>query len=230
MNANPKFLVRHRHGGRGRHRAAAQFAQDLRRGQPPRHPRADARDQPVRHAGVVRRRSRIRRSTSTTPPARTPTRTSQIDIRSGLRRAAPAVDRRARRHRRTAGPDLATTAARAWPTRSWPSCASTCTASRAAPRPARTSRRCTTRARASSRRKWNSSPSARTCAARSTWRAESVRPDGRAPGRPDGPPASGPVLRRQHPGRDHAGIRARAKSPAAAPSSRPTSTTRKSSR
>jgi phosphomethylpyrimidine synthase len=33
-------------------------------------------------------------------------------------------------------------------------------------RPARTSRRCTTRGKASSRRKWNTSPSAKTCAAR----------------------------------------------------------------
>jgi phosphomethylpyrimidine synthase len=43
-----------------------------------------------------------------------------------------------------------------------------CTASRCAPRPARTSRRCTTPAKASSRRRWNTSPSAKTTTAAPT--------------------------------------------------------------
>ena len=47
----------------------------------------------------------------------------------------------------------------------------TCIASRAARKQARMSRRCITRAKASSRPRWNSSRSARTCAAKSIWRA-----------------------------------------------------------
>ena len=49
--------ISERHGARRRSRraAAAELAQGLRRRLAPRHPRADARDQPVRHAGGVGR-------------------------------------------------------------------------------------------------------------------------------------------------------------------------------
>ena len=78
--------------------------------------------------------------------------------------AARALDRGARRHRGARRSDFALRPRAARRSRSWPSCASTCSASRAAPSPGRTSRRCTTRARASSRRRWSSSRSARTSA------------------------------------------------------------------
>ena len=55
------------------------------------------------------------------------------------------------------------TAARASATRSSPACVSSTSASRGARSRARTCRRCTTRARAWSRRRWNTSPSARPC-------------------------------------------------------------------
>ncbi len=48
------------------------------------------------------------------------------------------------------------------PMPAWTPCASLTCAPRVGPRRAGTSRRCTTHARASSRRKWNTSPSART--------------------------------------------------------------------
>ena len=106
----------------------------------------------------------MRRSASTTPPARTPIRMRGIDLAAGLAPlrarwieersdtellAAPEFRIRPRpRTRRAPGRRALPQPARC----------------RAAPRPAPTCRRCTTRGAASSPRRWNSSPSARTSA------------------------------------------------------------------
>ena len=91
---------------------------------------------------------------------------AQIDIRSGLPRAARALDRRARRHRGARRADVRATAARALADPELAELRFDLHA-HAAPRAsrARTSRRCTTRGAASSRRRWSSSRSARTCSA-----------------------------------------------------------------
>ena len=86
-----------------------------------------------------------------------------IDIRKRTARAARAVDRRARRHGRARRPRRRRTAARGSPIPSSPGCASSSHRKpRRAQAPAPTSRRCTTRAAASSRPRWSSSRSART--------------------------------------------------------------------
>ena len=79
----------------------------------------------------LRGRRKIRRSPSTTRPVRTPTRrrrsTSAAACRRCARRGSPsATTRSSSTARRRA------TAARGWPTRSWPASASTCCARRAA--------------------------------------------------------------------------------------------------
>ncbi len=87
--------------------------------------------------------------------------TAKIDIRSGL---PPLRARWIEERGDTEELDGLTSAyGRArLPTPSSPACASTCSASRAARSPARTCRKCTTRGAASSRRRWNSSRSAKT--------------------------------------------------------------------
>ena len=117
----------------------------------------------------VRRRSRTRRWSSTTPPAPTPTRRRRSTSASGLPPLRAALDRRARRHRASSpGPTLRLRPRARWPTRELAELRFDL-AAHAAPRQGRrrTSRRCTTPAAASSRRRWSTSPSARTCSATS---------------------------------------------------------------
>ncbi len=148
----------------------------------------------------------------------------------GLPDAARAVDRGARRHRdatpaassqalddgRRAAGDATSASTRCAPR------PPRCSAGRAAPRPAPTSRRCTTRAAASSRPRWNTSRIREN--GKREWMAEYLadaererrlrrQPDGRARFRGSSRPSSCATRWR-----------------AAAPSSRPTSTTPKSSR
>ena len=180
-----------RESRRRRGRAAARVAQDLRRGLAPRHPRADARDRAARHARVVRRGEESAARPSTTRRARTPiprrrstcARASRRCARAGSPSAATPWSSTARRPRygreRLADPALA--GLRFDLHRA------------AAPRakPAPTSRRCTTRAAASSRPRWSSSRSARTCGARRCSR--------RCP----------TIVRRQHPGPERSAPRSR---------------------
>ena len=85
---------------------------------------------------------------------------AKIDIRSGLPALRGSPSAATSSSSLTCRPSLAASAP---PTRVSTNCASpACTASRCAPRPAPTFRRCITRARASSRPRWNTSPSART--------------------------------------------------------------------
>ncbi len=86
---------------------------------------------------------------------------AQIDLRRACPRCASAWIRSATTPSSSPAP-APSTAAPARATRSSPTCASSTSARRAAPRPAPTCRRCTTPARASSPRRWNTSPSART--------------------------------------------------------------------
>ena len=227
MNANPKFLAATAHVDD----AAVQPLPNSRKvyvtGSPARHPRADARDRPGRHAGCHRRREEPAglRLRHLRPLHRSG---AKIDIRAGLAPLRAKLDRGARRHRRrcpgltsdfgrerAADPDL-------------PKCASTCSARRAAPSRAGTSRRCTTRARASSRRRWNTSRSARTCSAGVSRKPErAVRRDKLAEmmaASIRARPSARPSRRRSR--RNSCATKSRA----AAPSSRPTSTTRKPSR
>ena len=148
MNANDRFFARDAHVDAAAVAAAAPFAQDLRRRLARRTSAcrcARSRNPTRPHRSAPRR---IRRSSSTTRRAPTPIPAATIDIRAGPAAAARALDRRARRHgrarrrplprygrERLADPtlaglrfDLHAQAARA-------------------PRPAPTSRRCTTRAR-----------------------------------------------------------------------------------
>ena len=106
---------------------------------------------------------RIRRSPSTILPVPTPIRTRASICAAACRRCARSGSRSAATPNccRSSVPN---SAAAAKPTRAWTRCASRRARCRAWPRPAPTSPRCTTRARASSPRKWNTSPSARTSA------------------------------------------------------------------
>ena len=226
MNANPKFLSATAQRRRGRGQAAAEFAQGLRRRLAPRHARADARDHAGGHARHRSAREknppvyRLRHSGPYTDPA------AKIDIRSGPAAAA----------RRRGSPSAATRSCSPGPSSRYgrerladPKLARAALQpeAQAAPRAsrARTSRRCTTRAAASSRRRWSTSPSARTCsailgAAASARReaAELLRGSTRA----------SPSAPRSRSGSRPSSCATRSR--AAAPSSRPTSTTRKPSR
>ena len=123
--------------------------------------------------------SPTRRSSSMTAPAPTPIPTVKIDIRERPAGTARRLDRRARRHRRTARPVLRLRPRPRRPMPNWPTCASTSSASRAAPRPGmNVTPDALCPAAASSRPRWNSSPSARTS-------ASTALPE---------------LLRRQHPG------------------------------
>ena len=84
--------------------------------------------------------------------------------------------------------------------------------------------RCTTPARASSRPRWNSSPSAKTCAAELSG-SEAARP-----GAATWPSIPGSRCGAAHPAESSRRSSCATRSPAAAPSSRPTSTTRRASR
>ena len=93
---------------------------------------------------------------------------AKIDIRSGLPAVRQAMDRRTWRHRALGG--LSSNFGRERPAD--PATADLRFKFASTPRravPGKTSRRCTTRAKASSRRKWNTSPSAKTSAALNIW-------------------------------------------------------------
>jgi hypothetical protein len=190
----------------------------------PGYPRAHARDQPGRHRHVRLEKNPPIYVYDT--PAPTPTRT-KIDIRAGLpRRACPGSG--ARRHRELPG----LTSEYGQQRLNDPALAElrfNLHRSRAAPRPAPTSRRCTTPAghhhAGDGIRRHPRKPAPQGIPGAT----EGLRPHGQQAGRPDGPPAPGPILRRSIPPRSPRNSCA-TKSPAAAPSSPPTSTTRKSSR
>ncbi len=84
MNANPKFLSADAHRRCCRHRAAAQFTQDLRDGLAPRHPRADARNHAIRYQRKFRQRKKSAGLCLRYARARTRDPEAKIDIRSGL--------------------------------------------------------------------------------------------------------------------------------------------------
>jgi hypothetical protein len=131
MNAKEQFVAASAHVDAAAVKPLPQFAQDLRHRQPPRHPRADARDQPVRHAaGVGAEKNpadlRLRLLGPYTDPA------AKIDIRKGL----PALRQRwieERGDSEAAGLPPPTAAPRGRPELA--GCASTSSASRAARRP-----------------------------------------------------------------------------------------------
>ena len=137
---------------------------------------------------------------------------AKIDIRHGLPAAARRMDRGARRHRGAVRPDVRIRPSSA-PTRSEAGAtALPRPAPQAAPRQARHERDADALRAPGHRHAGDGihrhprEPAARG----TTWkRCEASGPHGREAGRADEPPASGPDLRRRHPGRDHARIRAR---------------------
>ena len=130
--------------------------------------------------------SESRRSSSTTRRARTPIRRRRSTSAAACRPCAqPWIDERDDTVA-LEGPTSAYGRERLADARST-ACASTCTASRAAREPARTSRRCITRDAASSRRRWSSSRSARTCSARRCSRDCRRRSRDSIPARASGP-------------------------------------------
>ena len=162
-------------------------------------------------------RRRIRRSSSTTLRARTPIRRRDRHPRAAC--AARAVDRASAATPSARGPTRRTARARL----ADPSCRP---ALRPAAQPLRgearraTSRRCTTRGAASSRRRWSSSRSARTCSAMDA----AARPEIVTRQHP------GESLRRGDPARSSRRSSCATRSRAAARSSRRTSTTPRASR
>ncbi len=214
MNANPEIPRRHRpRWTRPRSHPLPNSTQDLRRGFAPRHPRADARDQPVPTRRPPSAPSRIRRSSSTTPPVRTPTRRPRSTSAPACR-AARCLDLRARRHRGTAtGPTSRYGIERL----NDPELAELRFNLHRKPRRAHARQErhpdalCAPghRHAGDGIRRHPRKPAPQGIPGA----AEASGPMGQQHGRPDGPPASGPVVRRQHSGRDHAGIRARRSRP-----------------
>ena len=225
----PPIYRRHRARRCSGDQAVAEFAQGVCAGQPPRHPRADARDQPAETPASMGAEINppiyvYDCSGPYTDPA------VKIDIRSGLaalregwiaeRGDTETLDKLTSDYgrQRLNDPELAEMRFNL----------------RAQPRRAKAGKNVSqmhyARA-ASSRRRWNSSPSAKRHAPpRISRAAEDVRSDGQQAGRTDGPPASGPVLRRRSCRKRSRRNSCATKSRAAAPSSPPTSTTRKPSR
>ena len=184
----------------------------------------------TRHARRLRRRGQSRRSTSTTRAARTPTRRARIDIRAGLPALRAGWIEERGDTERLDGPSSRFGRERL----DDPKLAELRFELKRLPRRAQarapTSRRCTTRGAASSRRRWSSSRSARTCAGANTSRARGLRPDAAQARAAHGPPAPRRIVRRVHSRGHHAASSCATRWRAAAPSSPPTSTTRRSSR
>ena len=210
MNANDTFLAANAHVDE----AAIQPLPNSRKvyvaGFAPGHPRADARDQPGRHAD---RHGRREESADLRLRHLRPLHRPGGEDRHPLRPAgaARAVDRRAQRHRRTAGPDLATSAASA-PTDH----GSRRTALPSLHRKPRRAKAGTNVTQMHYARQGIITPEMEYIAIRENMQPRAptsnrcgYRPDGRQAGRAARPPAPRPELRRQHSGRNHAGIRAR---------------------
>ena len=90
MNANDQFYARDAHVDAAAVAPLPNSRKIYVEGLAARHPRADARDRAGRHAGLASAPRRIRRSSSTTPRARTPTRRRRSTSAAACRRCARA--------------------------------------------------------------------------------------------------------------------------------------------
>ena len=213
MNANDKFIATQAHVDAAAIQPLPNSQKDLRHRFAPRHSRADARNQP----DADRRRSRTRRSASTIAPVPTPIRRSEDRHPQRPAGAACRLDRRARRYRGAARLVVRLRSQPRGRRRPQRTCASTSSASRAAPR-----RECNV-SQMHYARKGIVTPEMEFVAIRENQKT-------RGPVRTAAHPASGRKLRRRHSAGSSRPSSSATKSPVAAPSSPTTSTTRKPSR